>query len=188
MNIIEIIKASWPWYVAGPLIGLMVPLLLFIDNKQFGISSTMRDFCAYLLPKRLEYFNYNLKEHKWRNIFVFGIIIGAILSSRFLNNNHPVQISEKTIHDLKGLGLTDFSGIEPLEIFSWRALLSIRGFVSVIIGGFFVGFGARYADGCTSGHAIMGLSLMSPASLFAVLGFFTGGLISTHLLFPLLFK
>jgi len=187
MSFHEFISQPWPWWVAGPLIGLMVPLLLLFDNKQFGVSSTLRDFCAYVLPKKKEYFQYNLKEHKWRNIFVLGILFGGLISVLFLKNENPVAISAATVKDLQTLGITDFSGFAPIEIFGVQEIFSFTGLLFLAVGGFAVGFGTRYADGCTSGHAITGLSLLSPGSLVAVLGFFTGGLISTHFLFLLIF-
>ena len=189
MNFIEILKQPWPWYVAGPLIGLMVPILMIGDNKHFGISSTMRDFCAYVLPKnRPAFFKLNLKENLWRDLLVIGVIIGGFLSSVFLNNYNHVKLSANTISDLKNLGINDFGGLIPSEIFNWKSVFTLKGFVFIIAGGFFVGFGTRYADGCTSGHAITGLSLLSLASFLAVLGFFAGGLISTHFLFPIILK
>jgi uncharacterized membrane protein YedE/YeeE len=188
MNLLEFLKHPWPWYISGPLIGLMVPALLIFDNKQFGISSTFRDICAYAIPKRPEFFNYNLKEYRWRDIIVIGVVIGGLVSSLILTTNRNVQISSNTLKELNELGINNFNGLVPIEIFNWQSLLSIKGFIFIIVGGFFVGFGTRYANGCTSGHAIMGLSLLSPASLIAVLGFFTGGLVSTHILFPLLLK
>ena len=187
MNITEFLQQPWPWWVAGPLIGLMVPILLLFDNKQFGISSTMRDFCAYVLPGKRSYFNYNLKEHAGRNVLVLGVLFGGIISATLLRSEANIDLSPKTVTDLQALGLTDFSGLIPSEIFGWDKVLSLNGFIFIVLGGFCIGFGTRYADGCTAGHAITGLSLFSPASLVAVIGFFAGGLISTHLLFPLIF-
>ena len=188
MNILELLKEPWPWYVAGPLIGLMVPALLILDNKQFGISSTMRDFCAAILPKRFDYFNYSLKNELWRNILVIGVLLGGLFSALFLMNDNAIAISEKTVLALQQKGISDFSGYVPLEIFSWNALFSLKGIVFILLGGFLVGFGTRYADGCTSGHAIMGMSLFSTSSMVAVIGFFIGGLISTHFLIQLILR
>ena len=188
-GILRTIKQPWPWYVAGPLIGLMVPLLLLSDNKQFGVSSTFRDFCALVLPsKKISYFNYNIREHLWRNLFVLGILIGGSFCALFLNNGQNIGISEKTIHDLSQYNISDFSGLAPSEIYSWSGLCTLKGFLFICLGGLLVGFGTRYADGCTSGHAITGLSLLSLSSLLSVMGFFAGGLISTYLLFPLIMK
>jgi hypothetical protein len=188
MSIVDFLKQPWPWWVAGPLIGLMVPVLLLFDNKQFGISSTLRDFCAYALPKsKGGYFNYDLREHTWRNVFVLGILFGGLITVLFLNNNKPVEISSLTVASLQSIGLTDLTGLAPAAIFGADRIFTINGLIFLVIGGFAVGFGTRYADGCTSGHAITGLSLLSIGSLVAVLGFFTGGLISTHLIFPLIF-
>jgi uncharacterized membrane protein YedE/YeeE len=183
---LETLKHPWPWYVAGPLIGLMVPILLLIGNKQFGISSTLRDFCALIVPKRFEYFRYELKEHAWRNFLVIGILLGGTLTMWLLPGDKELKISAKTIDDLRSLGINDFSGLVPVELFSGTSLFSFRGFILIICGGFLIGFGTRWADGCTAGHAITGLSLLSSASLISVIGFFCGGLIATHFLLPLI--
>ena len=188
-NIIDWIKQPWPWYISGPLIGLMVPVLLLWDNKQFGISSTFRDFCAFVLPsKRIAYLNYNLKEHTWRNLYILGVFLGGVFCASFLSNSEAIGISSNTIHDLRTMGIQDFSSLAPGEIFNWKVILSLKGFIFIVVGGFFVGFGTRYADGCTSGHAITGMSLLSLGSLISVVGFFIGGMITTYFLLPLIMK
>lgn len=184
---IEFIKQPWPWYVAGPLIGLMVPVLLLVGNKQFGISSTMRDFCAAVIPNRLDYFKYDVRAETWRNVLILGICVGGLFSSLFLKSDQNIQISSQTMVQLKLIGIDDFSGIVPKQIFGLEKLLTFKSLVFVVVGGFLVGFGTRYADGCTSGHAIMGLSLFSTSSYVAVIGFFIGGLITTHIILPLIF-
>ncbi|MFN9800115.1 MAG: YeeE/YedE family protein, partial [Bacteroidota bacterium] len=73
------------------------------------------------------------------------------------------------------------------ELYSWETVLTLRGFLILAVGGLMVGFGARYAGGCTSGHAISGLSDLQWPSLLAVMGFFLGGLVMTHVLFPVLY-
>jgi len=184
----EFFNTTWPWYVAGPLIGLMVPALLLFDNRQFGISSTLRDFCAFVRPGSLEYFQYNLKDQIWRNVLVLGVLLGGFLAVVLVPGPVRTGISPATVRDLQELGIRDFTGFVPAEIFSWKSLLSLNGFLFVVAGGFLIGFGTRWADGCTAGHAITGLSLLSPASLIAVIGFFIGGLVTTHFLFPLILK
>ncbi len=188
MKSIDILTQPWPWYVSGPLIGLIVPSLLIIGNKQFGVSSTMKDICAICIPNRVAFFKYDLKEQWWNLIFVSGVVIGAFVVGQTIQNPNPIQLSNNTIDDLKLLGITSYQGLIPGEIFNWRNISSGQGFLFMVIGGFLVGFGVRYAGGCTSGHAIMGLSQGSLGSLISVIGFFVGGLIMTHLLFPLIFN
>ena len=181
------LSQPWPWYVAGPLIGLVVPALLLLGGRSFGISSSFQDICAAAVPGRLEYFQYDWEANAWRLAFVIGIAFGGFLGVTVLANPDPfVDISATTVSDLQELGLRDFSGLVPPELVSWTALLTLPGFVTVVVGGFLVGFGARYAGGCTSGHAITGLATFQVVSLFAVLGFFAGGLAATHLILPLL--
>ena len=185
---IDFLTQPWPWYIGGPLIGLMVPLLLIIGNKQFGVSSTMKDICAVCIPNRIAFFKYDVKEHWWNLVFVLGVVIGAFVVGQFFQNPNPIQISNNTIGDLKLMGINNYQGLIPHEIFNWGNIISGQGLLFMVIGGFLVGFGVRYAGGCTSGHAIMGLSQRSLGSLIAVIGFFAGGLIMTHLIFPLIFN
>ena len=183
----ELLAGSWPWYVAGPLIGLFVPLLLLLTGKAFGISSSLKHTCAATVPGRAEYFQYDWKNSGlWNLLFVVGILLGGVLAVQFLGGGGPTGIAAATKTDLRALGLTDFSGLVPPELFSWSSLATLPGLVALLIGGFLVGFGARYAGGCTSGHGITGLATLQAPSLIAVLGFFIGGLLTTHLLLPLL--
>jgi len=182
-----VLATTWPWYIAGPLIGLMVPALLILTGKAFGISSSLRHTCAATLPTEAEYFSYDWKaKGLWNLLFVVGILIGGFLAVQVVGGGGPTGISEATKADLAALGLTDFGGLVPPELFSWKSLGTLPGLVAVLGGGFLVGFGARYAGGCTSGHAIMGLASLQLPSLIAVIGFFVGGLITTFLVLPLL--
>jgi uncharacterized protein len=175
-----------PWYVAGPLIGLIVPALLLVGNKPFGISSNFRHVCAAVAPCGIEFFRHDWKRlGLWNLTFLAGVFTGAALAAR-LAPPDVIHLSGRAVADLQSLGIHDFSGLAPREIFSWTALGALRGFVSIVVGGFLVGFGTAYAGGCTSGHAIAGLADRQLASLVAVCGFFAGGLIATYLLLPAL--
>jgi uncharacterized membrane protein YedE/YeeE len=176
--------SEWPWYVAGPVIGLFVPALLLVGNKVFGISSNLRHICSALVPTKLEYFRYNWKSAGlWNLVFLAGVFIGGFLASHWAPP-HDIAISLATKAALAQLGIHDLSGVAPHQIFTWQALFTLRGFVSVIVGGFLVGFGTAYAGGCTSGHAISGLANFELPSLIAVLGFFAGGLAATFFILP----
>ena len=176
-----------PWYVAGPLIGLVVPALLLIGNKPFGISSNFRHVCAALVPVRVEFFSHDWRRvGGWNGAFRAGVCAGATLAWN-LAPAPAVTISSPTAAALARLGLSDLSGLAPHEVFSWPALFTIAGFTSMVGGGFLVGFGTAYTGGCTSGHAIAGLADRQLASVVAVCGFFAGGLAGTHLVLPLLF-
>ena len=185
---IELLSGPWPWYIGGPLIGLMVPALLLLDNRTFGISSSYQHICAAVAPGKSTYFAYDWKRTgKWNLALALGTLLGGVIAGTLLRNPEPIAISQATHGDLAALGLTDFNGLVPVEVFSWERLGSGIGLATMIGGGFLVGFGARWAGGCTSGHAIFGLSDFQLPSLVAVFGFFAGGLIATHLLLPLIF-
>jgi uncharacterized protein len=180
----NIFTQPWPWYVAGPLIGLMVPLLLLLDNKAFGISSTLRHICAACIPTKAKFFDYDWKKESWNLVFAVGMVLGGCIAGCVFKNPNSVALSENAIKDIQNMGVTDFAGLIPTDVFNFPALLSLRGFILMIIGGFFIGFGTRYAGGCTSGHAIMGLSNLQFPSLVATCCFFAGGLIMTWFVLP----
>jgi len=177
----------WPWYVAGPLIGLIVPFVYWYGGKKWGVSSTLQHMCAATVPGRIEYFRYDWrKKGAWHLAMASGMVLGGFIGGRILSGpDDVVAISEATRSDLAGLGITDFTGMLPTDVFALDAILTVPGIVIIVLGGFLVGFGARYADGCTSGHAISGLANLQASSLVAVIGFFLGGLISAHVLLPL---
>lgn len=174
----------WPWYVAGPLIGLTVPLLLLIGHKRFGISSSLRHICA-AAGSRLPFFRYNWQAESWNLAFVMGIVAGGFLAGVLWANPNPVALNPHTVSALNGLGVSANSGFMPKELFSLEALSLGKTFF-LLAGGFLVGFGARWAAGCTSGHSITGLSAFQVPSLLATLGFFAGGLVSAHFILPLI--
>ena len=177
-----------PWYIAGPLIGLVVPALLLIGNKPFGISTNFRHICAAIAPGRIEFFRHDWKQRGgWNLAFLLGLFVGAVLAWQIIPPAQ-VAIAPATADALHRLGLVDLTGMAPREVFAWASLLTMKGFVTIVVGGFLVGFGTAYAGGCTSGHAIAGLADLQPASLLAVIGFFAGGLAGTYLVLPILFR
>lgn len=179
----------WPWYIAGPLIGLIVPALLLFGGKVFGISANLRHACAAVPTSRKPSFlRYDWKTAGlWNLAFVVGIAVGGFVGIRLLSDpTAPLALSADTVEALTALGVTNLSGFVPSQLISWSGLLSPVGALMVLGGGFLVGFGARWAGGCTSGHAISGLADLQLPSLVAVVGFFIGGLAVTHLLLPLL--
>lgn len=184
----EHLSQPWPWYVAGPLIGLVVPLLLLIGGKVFGVSASLRHLCAATLPGDIEFFKYDWrKAGGWNLIFILGTLIGGFVAVQLVPvSGVEIGVSAATKSDLGALGVTDFTGLVPAQFISWGGLATLPGFVMIVVGGSLVGFGARYAGGCTSGHAISGLADLQFASLVAVIGFFIGGLFITHLVLPLL--
>lgn len=183
---IDFLSQPWPWYVAGPLITLTMFLLLYF-GKQFGVSSTLRTMCAAGGGGNFaSFFKFNWKNQLWNIAFVIGGLLGGTIASQFLQNPEPIQLSEKTVTELADLGIENAGETYlPELIFSWDSFFTTKGFLMLVIGGFLVGFGTRYAGGCTSGHAISGLSNLQLPSLIAVIGFFIGGLLSVHILLPL---
>ena len=177
----ELLSRPWPWYVAGPLIGLFVPVLLLAGNRLFGVSANLRHLCAALAPRRIEYFRYAWRaEGGWNLAFLAGITAGGFVAVYGLGVP-DVAISPETRAALQALGVQDFSGLVPRDIIGWAGLLSLKGLLIIAGGGFLVGFGTAYAGGCTSGHAIAGLADLQLPSLIAVIGFFAGGLAATLL-------
>ncbi len=182
----DFIKNPWPWYVAGPLIGLTVPVLLIIGNKAFGISSSLRHICAACIPANIPFFKYEWKKEIWNLFFVGGILLGGFLAMSLLANPNPVEIHPNLASELSTYGITNFESMVPVDVFNWSTLLTLKGFIIMVFGGFLIGFGTRYAGGCTSGHAIMGLSTLQWPSLIATCCFMVGGIIMANWILPVI--
>lgn len=184
----EHIFNPWPWYISGPLIAIVMALLLYF-GKTFGMSSNLRTMCTIIgADKFSDFFKIKIKDHVWNLTVVIGAIIGGFIAKHYLSNNNPTLLSKSTIVELKEMGLKNLgANLVPNEFFSLEALSSPKIILVLVIGGILVGFGTRYAGGCTSGHAITGLSSLQKPSLIAVIGFFIGGLIMTNLILPLIF-
>ena len=183
----EVITQTWSWWFSGAMIaGIMFFLLYF--GQSFGFSSNLRTICAAAgLGKIANFFDFKWKTQIWNLVFLVGAIIGGFIAKQFLSTDLPVQISGDTISDLAKLGIAAPTSLQPAELFGLDAILSVKGFGILAMGGLMVGFGSRYAGGCTSGHAISGLSDLQVPSLIAVIGFFIGGLAMTFLILPLIF-
>ncbi len=184
----NMILNPWPWYVAGPLIVLVMFLLLYF-GKRFGVSSNFDTLCAMGGAGRfVDFFNFDWRKKAWSLLFLLGTVVGGFISVQWLTPDPTIAISPETVKDLSALGFSNIgSQYLPTEIFGTDTMWSLKGFLILIFGGLLVGFGSRYAGGCTSGHAIMGLSNFELPSLIAVIGFFIGGLTMTWLLFPFIF-
>ncbi|HNP22244.1 MAG TPA: YeeE/YedE thiosulfate transporter family protein [Panacibacter sp.] len=188
MHVIDWLRQPWPWYISGPLIGLMVPALLLMGNKHFGISSSLRHICAACLPAKIPFFQYDWKKELWNLFFVAGIFLGGVVVVYYLADPSAVQVNPALTAELKQYGITDYTHVNPVELFSWSSLGSLKGIIIMLGGGFLVGFGTRYAGGCTSGHSIMGLSTLQLPSLIATICFMAGGFIMANLILPFILR
>jgi uncharacterized membrane protein YedE/YeeE len=184
----NVLREPWPWYVGGPVIGLMVPVLLIAGNKQLGVSSALRAICAATVPGRVEFFRYDWKATGlWNVALAAGVLIGALLAVSALGSSTP-NVAQPTRDALAAVGVAPVHGLLPAELFSWRELLTVRGLVLMVGGGFLVGFGASYGGGCTSGHGVMGMATLQRASMIALVGIFAGGLVATFVLLPIVLR
>ncbi len=184
----EIITQPWPWYIAGPVIALIM-FLLFYFGEHFGVSSNLETFCSIGgAGKYTNYFKIDWKQNIWNLIFIVGAIVGGFISAQWLSPTDNVVLNPQTVQDLADIGIQNAgASYLPDEIFSIETMLSFKGFLVLLIAGLMVGFGARWAGGCTSGHAIVGLSNLEIPSLISVIGFFIGGLVMTWFILPLIF-
>ncbi|MEN3324273.1 YeeE/YedE thiosulfate transporter family protein [Mariniflexile soesokkakense] len=178
----------WPWYISGPLIAIIMALLLYF-GKTFGMSSNLRTMCTMMgADKYSNFFKFNWKDQSWNLTVVAGAIIGGFIATHYLSNDSVTNLNPTTVTELQHMGFKNAgSSLVPNEMYNLEAIRSVKGLLLLIIGGLLVGFGTRYAGGCTSGHAITGLSSLQKPSLIAVIGFFIGGLIMTNFILPLIF-
>ena len=184
---LEILKHPWPWYTSGIVIAFIMMLLLYF-GKSFGFSANLRTICSMVgAGRKAKLFDFDWKAQIWNLVFLVGAMIGGYLSSTVFKGDQAMQLSSSTVRDLAKLGIVFDGSLNPASLFGLQSLYDPKVMLLLLSGGLMVGFGSRYAGGCTSGHAISGLSNLQIPSLIAVIGFFIGGLIMTHLLFPLIF-
>ena len=183
-----IILEPWPWYVAGPMIALVMFLLIFM-GKKFGMSSNLETMCSMCgAGKRSDYFNIDWRASSWNLFVIIGAAIGGFVAAHLLSDHAAVAIASETVAELEELGFESAGeAYLPEQLFGLEALTNPKSVIILLAGGILIGFGARYASGCTSGHAISGLSNLQLPSLIAVIGFFIGGLVMVHFLFPIIF-
>ena len=174
----------WPWYVVGPLIAVVLITLLYC-GKRFGLSRNFQLLCSVAgLSSISDYFNIDWATQRWNLVFLAGTMLGAFVGHHYLSDDPFVMVAESTENYLNELGIASAgTAFQPDELFAWHSFSS-QGWVLLVVGGFLVGFGTRYANGCTSGHAISGLSNLQLPSLIAVIGFFAGGLLMTWFILP----
>lgn len=192
MNLIEFLSQPWHWSISGAaIVGIMFLLLWF--GGRFGVSSNLRAMCAIGgAGKHSAFFNYNWKDDIWNLVFIGGAVLGGFLAMHFLASPEPVQIAASTQEYLQSVGIQtpqsmeEGTGYVPAELFGTANMWTLKNILLLVVGGFLVGFGTRYAGGCTSGHAISGLSNLQLPSLIAVIGFFIGGLLMTWMILPFL--
>jgi uncharacterized protein len=186
MDLISLLKAPWPWYVSGALIAMLMATLIYW-GKTFGFSSNFRTICSMAGAGRyVDFFRFDWRTQQWNLLFLVGAALGGWIAGHYLQNPGDIRISAQTIDDLRGMGIGFGGELNPPELFSAAALMNVKTIVLLLLGGLLVGFGSRYAGGCTSGHAITGLSNLQLPSLAAVIGFFAGGLIMSWLILPLI--
>lgn len=182
----DLINSSWHWSLSGFMIVVVMFLLIYLGQR-FGVSSSFKAMCSVMgAGKKISYFDYNWKGHDWLFLFVVGAILGGMIASNFMPNDNPMTLGDKTQQYLTEINISQPTKGEmaPAEIFSLEGLKNTTYLMMLIVGGLLIGFGTRYAGGCTSGHAITGLSNLQLPSLVAVIGFFIGGLAMTYFILP----
>ena len=184
----DLLFYTWPWYVSGFLIAIIM-LLLNYFGKIFGMSSNLRTLCTLAgADKFANFFQFDWKSQRWNLAVIAGAMLGGFVAVHFMSDASNVAINPKTIEQLVTMGIDAPNGkLLPNTIFGNEAWQSPKMIFILIIGGILIGFGSRYASGCTSGHAISGLSNLQIQSFKAVIGFFIGGLIMSHFILPLIF-
>ena len=167
---------------------MCVPLLLLAGNKSLGISSSLREICAAIIPGNVIFLKFDWRAQRWNLVFILGLVVSGFVGGVLLKNDEPVNIAASTKAMLIEYGITDQSGIMPASVFNFESLFNVSGFILIVIGGFLVGFGTRWAGGCTSGHGIFGLATFQISSLIATITFFAFGILTSWFLLPVILK
>lgn len=185
----EIFLGTWHWSISGFLIGIVMLSLIYF-GKSFGMSSNLRTICTIAgAGKYSDFFRFDWREQKWNLAVVLGAILGGFIGFYLLSNSTIVDLNPNTIKVISQYGIDEPNGkLVPDALFGDQIFSSVNGILLLFLGGILIGFGTRYAGGCTSGHAISGLSNLQLPSLIAVIGFFIGGLLMVHVFYPLIFK
>jgi len=175
---LDLILSPWPWYISGPAIGLIISLIYWLESKPLGVSSSLPYFCEKIYSFNQQYLQGNSKN-SWQGLFVLGLFVGSGIYL-LMHNPYIIDINPDTVNKMQALGFSHASGFVPPELYSTE----FSSWIILFIGGMVVGFGARYANGCTAGHAISGVARFAPSSILSTVGFFLGGLAATHIILP----
>jgi uncharacterized protein len=184
----EVLFQTWPWYVSGFLIAAIM-LTLNYFGKVFGMSSNLRTLCTIAgADKCADFFKFDWKTQGWNLVVLLGAMIGGYVAVHFMSDPSNVSLNPQTVEQLAGMGIDAPAGkLLPTTLFGNDVFTSPKIIAILLIGGVLIGFGSRYAGGCTSGHAIAGMSNLQKQSLKAVIGFFVGGLVMSYFILPLIF-
>jgi uncharacterized membrane protein YedE/YeeE len=187
-TLMDFILSPWPWYVSGPLIAITMFVLLYL-GKNFGMSSNMRTLCTMCgADKTSSFFKFNWRNQQWNLMVMVGAIIGGFIAAHYLGADQSPELNPKTTTQLASMGIHSVGkDYVPTELFGTEAFKDPKVVAILMIGGLLVGFGSRYAGGCTSGHSISGISNLQVPSMIATAGFFIGGIIMIHFIFPFIF-
>jgi len=187
---IETLSQPWHWSISGVMIVLVMFLLLWFGGE-FGVSGNLRTLCAIGgAGNKVPFFDFDWRAQIWNLVFIGGAVIGGFVASTYLASPEPVDISTYTEAYLSTVGIktpttmSEGAGFVPEEIFGLDRIGTLPSLIILVVGGLLIGFGTRWAGGCTSGHAISGLANLQLPSLIAVIGFFIGGLLMTWLILP----
>src|SRR5258708_20703735 len=125
----DFLYKPWPWYVAGPLIGLTVPLLLLLGNKKLGISSTLRQICAACIPAHLPLLTYDWRRDSWNLIFALGLVIGGVLGGIVFAKSQAIAISTRTADYLKSHRFNNSHLLMTADLFNLVSPPPSKGFI-----------------------------------------------------------
>lgn len=165
--------ARWSPWLVGVGIGVLVWLGFLLSDRGIGCSTAyvrVGRFLETLIRgekvKDREYFRKFVPRIEWELMLVLGVVVGSF-SSAILSGQFEVELVPHMWSNAFGRS----------EIVRWFFAL---------LGGALIGFGARLAGGCTSGHGISGSSQLAISSWLAFTIFFVGGIITALFLFNFL--
>jgi hypothetical protein len=166
-------QAQWSPYIVGAGIGVLSWITWLISNEPIGCSTSFSRIAGMIeklfrgkkVEKKL-YYQEVKPEIDWQMMLVIGVVIGALISS-LLSGDFRLQW---------------IPSVWSLTFGDNMVLRLAAGFA----GGILLGFGSRWADGCTSGHGISGTMQLAVSSWISAICFFIGGILMAQLLFKVI--
>jgi uncharacterized protein len=166
-------EVRWSPYAVGIGIGILSWFSFLISGKPIACSTTFAK-ASGMIEKLFRGKKVELKPYyqkitlvvDWQVMLVVGIVFGSLISALLSGDFHWQWVPS--------LWASTFGSDPVLRV------------IVALVGGICLGFGARWADGCTSGHGISGTLQLAVSSWISAISFFVGGILMAQFIFKVI--